>query len=222
MEPQNEPPLALQRLAESVRERLSGLGMAHTTRFVPPTEPNNWRLFVATEDAEEGYIFGAHGSDTIGVIPGDQEDVSVALATEYVLMSLDLITEAEWWEICRVEKRGERELHRAARRASITNWSRGGAVSQIPWVPDYARARTYLLALACWFPLTAATFFLLLERTPWVLVPGALAFAAHMVFVDMLTSAAIDQRRSTTGLWALRAQLWLLAGGALRQAWRAR
>jgi hypothetical protein len=93
-------------------------------------------------------------------------------------------------------------------------------LSQIQWVPNYASARTYLLALACWLPLTVPTFILLAERSPWVLPPGIPAFAAHMVFVDMLTSAAVDHRRSSTGLWALRAQCWLLFGGALRQALR--
>ncbi|MDX6275338.1 MAG: hypothetical protein QOJ92_2548 [Frankiales bacterium] len=113
----DQPPLALQRVAESVAKRLRTAGVAYTIRFMPPTEVNSWRLAVATDDEEEGYVFGSHGIDTIGVIPVSQEDVSVAVATEYVLMSLGLLSEPEWWETFQREKAAERQQRRAARRA---------------------------------------------------------------------------------------------------------
>lgn len=117
MDSLDQPPLSLQRVAASVAERLTTAGVAHTIGFMPPTDVNSWRLSVATDDEEEDFVFGAHGIDTVGVIPARQEDVSVAVATDYVLMSLGLLSEPEWWEKFNAEKSAEQQERRAARRA---------------------------------------------------------------------------------------------------------
>ena len=117
MEDRSEPPRALRLLADLVRERLDALGVRHETRFTPPTDSNAWRLSVATDDDEEDYIFGLHDRDSVGVIPAYQEDVSVPLAVEYVLMSLGFTSEEAWWEAFRGEQAVERSARRDARRA---------------------------------------------------------------------------------------------------------
>ena len=109
----------MQRLAESVAARLSALGVPHTTRLsLEAADSNwrgNWRLSVTTDDGCEDLVFGRHGRDTIGVIPEWWEDVSVPLATEYVLMSLDLNTEQAWWDMFKAEQAAGTEARRLAR-----------------------------------------------------------------------------------------------------------
>jgi hypothetical protein len=95
------------------------------------------------------------------------------------------------------------------------------AVRDVAWIPQYAGPVAYLVALATWIPATALPIVLGLQGRHGAAIPAlGLLWAAHFVPTNMLMSAAWDQGRSHIGLWAISAQIWLLAGGAARQAVR--
>jgi hypothetical protein len=65
-------------------------------RFIEPDHVSSWRLAVDVEEGTVDLMFGNHHTDTIGVVFDYQEDVSLGLATEFVAMSVGLVSEDEW------------------------------------------------------------------------------------------------------------------------------
>lgn len=92
----------------------------------------------------------------------------------------------------------------------------------VRWFPDHGNPIGYLVALVCWVPFTLlALVFFAEEMDVAAGVAFTCAVTVHLVPFAMYISATVAQDRSPVGFWALRAQVWLLLGGAAPQAVRA-
>lgn len=109
------PPRSLLLLAEAVERRLDAAGIPFSIRYSAPSDIASWRFAVDVEDGTVDFIFGSHESEQVAVVLDYQEDVSVELATEFVAMNLDLITEDDWRSMFDREVRAEAEADLLAR-----------------------------------------------------------------------------------------------------------
>ena len=100
----------------AIDRRLSPADVVHTIRFIPPDEVSWWSLAVDFEDGSVDDLYASPSNDRIAVVPDRQEDVSIALAAEYVAMCADLLTERDWWVMLRAERHRNTEAARMRRR----------------------------------------------------------------------------------------------------------
>jgi hypothetical protein len=103
-------------LAEAVVQRLGEAGVNHTFRFIEPTEVSSWQFVVDVDEGSVDLIFGTHASDKVAVIFDYQQEISLPLATEFVAMSVGLITEEQWLAMRKDEVEADQEASRRARR----------------------------------------------------------------------------------------------------------
>lgn len=95
-------------------------------------------------------------------------------------------------------------------------------VREVAWFPDHGSATPYLLSVVLWVPLTALPLILLAEVGQAAGLIGLVGvLLVHFAPHEMYLSACNTYDISPVGWWALKAQVWLLCGGAVRQALRA-
>jgi hypothetical protein len=110
------PPPSLLALAESVSARLAAAAVPFSIRYIEPSDVSSWRLAVDAEEGSVDLMFGTHDSNDIAVVFDYQEEVSVEVATEFVAMSLDLISEDVWLALFDEEVQARRTAEGQARR----------------------------------------------------------------------------------------------------------
>ena len=93
------------------------------------------------------------------------------------------------------------------------------AVRHVQWLPRFGDPRVYLAGVIG-VPVALALIIVQPLRLPEVIYALLVATSGFPVFL-MVQDAAEARGHSAYNLWALRAQLWLQLGGALKQAVRA-
>ena len=102
--------------ADSVSARLAAAGVPFSLRYIEPSDVSSWRLAVDADGDSVDLMFGTHDSEDIAVVFDYQEEVSVGVATEFVAMSLGLISEDAWLALFDEEVEARRAANGQARR----------------------------------------------------------------------------------------------------------
>jgi hypothetical protein len=106
----------LRDLAAAIDARLAPAGVRHQIRFLPPNDVTWWSMAVDLDDGAVDDLYAAPNHSRIGVVPDNEESVSVPVAADYVAMCADLMTEGEWRQRLRDEQEADRHERREQRR----------------------------------------------------------------------------------------------------------